>query len=108
MSAININQSQFEQFMHEEKPVLVDYWAPWCVFCRRIAPAYEKIAEEYGDQLVIGKVNIDEESQLAEAEKIEVIPTLVLYRGGKAVDSIVAPDSKAAIERFIKNAMERA
>ena len=108
MSAINMNQAQFEQFMHEEKPVLVDYWAPWCVYCRRIAPAYEKIAEEYGDQLVIGKVNIDEESQLAEAEKIEVIPTMVLYRGGKAVDSIVAPDSKAAIERFIKDAMERA
>ena len=108
MSAINMNKAQFEQFMLEEKPVLVDYWAPWCVYCRRIAPAYEKIAEEYGDQLVIGKVNIDEESQLAEAEKIEVIPTLVLYRGGKAVDSIVAPDSKAAIERFIQNAMERA
>ena len=107
MSAINMNKAQFEQSMHEEKPVLVDYWAPWCVYCRRIAPAYEKIAEEYGDQLVIGKVNIDEESQLAEAEKIEVIPTLVLYRGGKAVDSIVAPDSKAAIERFIQTAMER-
>ncbi len=108
MSAINMNKAQFEQSMHEEKPVLVDYWAPWCVYCRRIAPAYEKIAEEYGDQLAIGKVNIDEESQLAEAEKIEVIPTLVLYRGGKAVDSIVAPDSKAAIERFIQTAMERA
>ena len=107
MSAINMNKAQFDQFMHEEKPVLVDYWAPWCVYCRRIAPAYEKIAEEYGDQLVIGKVNIDEESQLAEAEKIEVIPTLGLYRGGKAVDSIVAPDSKAAIERFIQDAMEK-
>lgn len=107
MSTINMNKAQFDQFMHEEKPVLVDYWAPWCVYCRRIAPAYEKIAEEYGDQLVIGKVNIDEEPQLAEAEKIEVIPTLVLYRGGKAVDSIVAPDSKAAIERFIQDAMER-
>lgn len=107
MSAINMNKAQFEQFMLEEKPVLVDYWAPWCVYCRRIAPAYEKIAEEYGDQLVIGKVNIDEEPQLAEAEKIEVIPTLVLYRGGKAVDSIVAPDSKAAIERFIQDIMGR-
>ena len=107
MSAINMNQAQFEQFIHEEKLVLVDYWAPWCVYCRRIAPAYEKIAEEYSDQLVIGKVNIDEEPQLAEAEKIEVIPTLVIYRGGKAVDSIVAPDSKAAIERFIKEAMEK-
>ena len=108
MSAINMTKTPSEQSMHEEKPVLVDYWAPWCVYCRRIAPAYEKIAEEYGDQLVIGKVNIDEESQLAEAEKIEVIPTLVLYRGGKAVDSIVAPDSKAAIERFIQDAMEKA
>ncbi len=107
MSAINMNKAQFDQFMHEEKPLLVDYWAPWCVYCRRIAPAYEKIAEEYGDQLVIGKVNIDEEPQLAEAEKIEVIPTLVLYRGGKAVDSIVAPDSKAAIERFIQKAMKK-
>ena len=107
MSATNMNKAQFEQFMQEEKPVFVDYWAPWCVYCRRIAPAYEKIAEEYGDQLVIGKVNIDEEPQLAEAEKIEVIPTLVLYRSGKVVDSIVAPDSKAAIERFIKDAMER-
>ena len=108
MSAINMNKTQFEQFIHEEKLVLVDYWAPWCVYCRRIAPAYEKIAEEYADQLVIGKVNIDEEPKLAEAEKIEVIPTLVLYHGGKAVDSIVAPDSKAAIERFIQDAMERA
>lgn len=107
MSAINMNKAQFEQFMQEKKPVLVDYWAPWCVYCRRIAPAYEKIAEEYGDQLVIGKVNIDEEPQLAEAEKIEVIPTLVFYRGGKAVDSIVAPDSKAAIERFIQDTMGR-
>lgn len=107
MSAINMNKAQFDQFMHEGKPVLVDYWAPWCVYCRRIAPAYEKIAEEYGDQLVIGKVNIDEEPQLAEAEKIEVISTLVLYRGGKAVDSIVAPDSKAAIERFIQDTIER-
>ena len=69
MSAINMNKAQFEQSMHEEKPVLVDYWAPWCVYCRRIAPAYEKIAEEYGDQLVIGKVNIDEESQREKAEK---------------------------------------
>ena len=51
-------------------------------------------------------MNIDEEPQLAEAKKIEVIPTLVLYRGGKAVDSIVAPDSKAVIERFIQDAMD--
>ena len=107
MAAMNINKEMFEQLMHNEKPVLIDFWAPWCTYCRRIAPAYEKIAEEYSDLLVIGKVNIDEESQLAQKEQIEVIPTFVLYKNGKAIDSIVAPDSKAMLERFIKEALEK-
>ena len=93
--------------MNDGKPVLVDFWAPWCGYCRRIGPAYEKIAEEYGDDIVVAKVNIDEEPQLAEAEKIEVIPALVLYRNGQAVDSVVAPESKAMIDRFIQNALEK-
>ena len=107
MAAMNINKEMFEQLMHNEKPVLIDFWAPWCTYCRRIAPAYEKIAEEYSDLLVIGKVNIDEEPQLAQKEQIEVIPTFVLYKNGKAIDSIVAPDSKAMLERFIKEALEK-
>ena len=97
MAAIHMDQKQFETLRKEEKPVLVDFWAPWCGYCRRIGPAYDKIAEEYGD----------ENPQLAEAEQIEVIPTLVLYRNGRAVDSIVAPESKAAIDRFIKAALEK-
>ena len=73
----------------------------------QIGAAYEKISEEYSDILVAGKVNIDEEPQIAEAEKIEVIPTLVLYRNGKAIDSIVAPESKIMIENFINEALEK-
>ncbi len=107
MTAMNMNKEQFEQLIRGEKPVLVDFWAPWCGYCRRIGPAYEKIGEEYKDTLAAGKINIDEESQLAEAEQIEVIPTLVLYRNGKAIDSIVAPESKAMIDRFIKDALEK-
>lgn len=107
MAAINMNQEQFHQLVNDSKPVLVDFWAPWCGYCRRIGPAYEKIAEEYGDDIVVAKVNIDEEPQLAEAEKIEVIPALVLYRNGQAVDSVVAPESKAMIDRFIQNALEK-
>ena len=107
MAAININREQFEQMMSSEKSVLVDFWAPWCGYCRRIGPAYDRIAEEYKDNLSVVKINIDDEAQLAEAEQIEVIPTLVLYRNGKAVDSIVAPDSKAMIDRFIQGALEK-
>ena len=82
MAAINMNQEQFEQATWGEKPVLVDFWAPWCGYCRRIGPAYEKIGEEYADSLAVGKINIDEEPQLAGAEGIKVIPTLVLFRNG--------------------------
>lgn len=101
MAAINLNHKQFLNLVNSGNTVLVDYWAPWCGYCRRIGPAYEKIAEQYGDKLVVAKVNIDEEPLLAQHEKIEVIPTLVLYKDGKAVDFVIAPESKAAIEEFI-------
>ena len=99
--------SNEEQAIREKKPVLVDFWAPWCSYCRRIGPAYEKIGEEYADSLAVGKINIDEEPRLAGAEGIEDIPTLVLYRNGKAVDSITAPGSKAEIDRFIQEALAK-
>ena len=102
MAAVNYNSENFRKDLEAGKTILVDYWAPWCTYCRRIGPAYEKIAEEYGNQLVISKINIDEEPLLAHQEHIEVIPTLVLYKGGQAVASIVAPESKAAIEHFIE------
>ena len=105
MAAMNMNNEQFRNMMNEGKAMLVDYWAPWCVYCRRIGPAYEKIAQQYGDRLVVAKINIDEEPVIAHQEKIEVIPTLVLYEGGQAVASIVAPESKAKIEEFINENM---
>ncbi|MBE6974147.1 MAG: thioredoxin family protein [Ruminococcaceae bacterium] len=107
MASLDLTYGDFQALAREEKPVLVDFWAPWCSYCRRIGPAYEKIAEEFGEELVVAKVNIDNEPRFADAEQIEVIPTLVLYRGGKALGSVVAPTSKGAIESFIRETLEK-
>ena len=104
----NMNAEAFRDALAQsDKPVLVDFWAPWCTYCRRIGPAYDKIAQQYADSLIVGKVNIDEEPALAQQEQIEVIPTLVLYRGGQAVASIVAPESKAMIDQFLEESAEK-
>ena len=96
------NKRTLDKYAADGKMVLVEFSAPWCVFCRRLAPAMEKIAEEYKDILAVGSVNIDNEQELARQERIEVVPTLVLYKNGQAVDSIVGPGSKAAVEDFIR------
>lgn len=102
----NMNHELFHKNINEEnKPVLVEFWAPWCTYCRRIAPALDKIAEQYADSLLVGQINIDEEPKLAQKEQIEVIPTLVLYKNGQSVGSVTAPESKAAIETFIKKTL---
>lgn len=106
MAAMNIDQKQFHTMMEEGKLILVDYWAPWCSYCRRIGPAYDKVAEQYGQNMIVSKINIDEAPELAQEERIEVIPTLVLYRNGKAIGSIVAPESKAMIDAFIQESLE--
>ena len=102
MAAKNYTSTEFYKDMAEGKTILVDYWAPWRSYCRRIGPAYDKVAEQFGENLNIVKINIDDEPELATRERIEVIPTLVLYQKGEAIASIVAPESKARIETFIQ------
>ena len=103
---IAMNQELFDKHVYrEDKPVLVDFWAPWCVYCRRIAPAMVKIDQQFSDRLDVAQVNIDDYPVLARQEQIEVIPTLVLYRGGEVLGSIVAPESKAKIEAFIRDTL---
>lgn len=108
MSVLNMNAETYKKMISEsEKPVLVEFWAPWCVYCRRIAPALEVIAEEYQDRLVVGKINIDDEPELAKEEQIELVPTLMLWKSGQALGSIVAPESKARLEEFIGESLNK-
>ena len=107
MAARNINHEEFQNMIQADKPVLVDFWAPWCGYCRRIGPAYDKVAQSWGEEITVAKVNIDDEGALALRERIEVIPTLVLYRNGEAIGSIVAPESKAMIDAFIQESLRK-
>ena len=102
MSAIEMNNELFENnVLSGNEPVLVEFWAPWCVYCRRIAPALDKVAQQYAGKIMVAKVNIDDEPLLAAREQIEVIPTLIIYQNGQALGSIVAPESKSRIDDFI-------
>mgnify|MGYP003292430738 CR=1 FL=1 len=107
MAAMNINNERYQELLKADKPLLVDFWAPWCSYCRRIGPAYDRIAQQFEGEVNVVKINIDEEPALAEAEHIEVIPTLVLFWGGQAIGSIVAPESKAMIEAFIQESLAK-
>ena len=99
MAAKSINVRQFKELIESRKTVLVDFWATWCPHCRKINPAYEQIAEEYAGALEVVKVDVDQDETLW--EELELIPTLRLYVDGKPAGSIVAPESKAAIETFL-------
>ena len=102
---ITMNEKLYREAMESGKPVLIEYWAPWCIYCRRIAPAMKQLADRRED-LLVGQVNIDDHPALAGREQIEVIPTLVLYQGGEALGSIVAPESRSRIEEFLADYLE--
>ena len=102
---ITMNETLYREAMEGSKPVLIEYWAPWCVYCRRITPAMKQLAERRED-LLIGQVNIDDHPELAKLEQIEVIPTLVLYEKGEALGSIVAPESRSRIEEFLADYLD--
>lgn len=101
VAAINIRIEQLREMVKNGEDVLVEYWAPWCTYCRRIGPAYDQIAEAYEGMLKVVKINMDDDERLWQQEQVELIPTLRLYRAGKDEGSIVAPESKAVIEAFI-------
>ena len=89
MAIINITKEIFEeQILKADQPVLVDFWAPWCTYCRRIAPTFDKIAEQQEDKLVFAKVNVDEAPEIAEKYGIDTIPTLLLFKNGEVSLSI--------------------
>ena len=101
MSAININKNKFQnEVMNSDKPVLLDFWAPWCAPCRRVVPIVEEIARERTD-IKVGKINVDEQPELANKFGIMSIPTLVVMKNGKIVQQVSGARAKNAILQML-------
>ena len=101
MSYVNITKANFEDLvLKSEKTVLLDFWAPWCGPCRMVAPVVEAISDDRED-ILLGKVNVDEEMELAMEFGISSIPTLVVMKGGKAVAQSIGYKPRADIEKLL-------
>jgi thioredoxin 1 len=102
MSALQLTKANFEsEVLESERPVLVDFWAPWCGPCRMVSPIVDEIAEETEDAKVT-KVNVDEQPELAAKYGVMSIPTLLVFRNGKLANKAVGARQKSAILELLK------
>jgi thioredoxin 1 len=97
----NITDADFEKVVTAGKPVFVDFWAPWCGPCRIVGPIVEELAPGYEGKAVIGKVNVDENPNIAQKFGVTSIPTLMMFKDGRLVDRMVGAAPKGELQKFI-------
>lgn len=104
---VHITSENFDkEVLKSKEPVLIDFWAPWCMPCKVIAPTVEKLAEELQGKVKVSKANVDESPEIATELSVLNIPTLILFKDGKEVSRMIGVNSKEAIEAKINSAIQ--
>jgi thioredoxin 1 len=104
MNLVHLTQKNFnEEVMKSTLPVLVDFWAEWCAPCKRIAPIIDEVAKEYSGKIKVAKLNVDEAANVASKYGIMSIPTVIIFKDGKAVDQVVGLLSKPQLKEKIED-----
>ncbi|MBE5796076.1 MAG: thioredoxin [Clostridiales bacterium] len=103
--AKEIMTEEFNAFINQDKPVLIDFWATWCGPCRMLAPVVEEVSAQYEGQVAVGKVDVDKCPELAKQFRVMSIPTLILFKDGKIVDQKLGFMPKSALEEMIRKAL---
>jgi len=107
-ATLHFTDANFErEVLGSDRPVLVDFWAPWCGPCRAVGPTIEALAEEIGDTVKVGKLNIDDNPQSPAKFDVQSIPTVLLFRGGKVVESLVGVQPKQRYEAAVEGIAKR-
>jgi thioredoxin 1 len=105
---INVDQDSFQKaVLDSQKPVLVDFWAPWCGPCRAVAPVIEELAKDYKGKMEFAKVNVDESPFVASKFGVMSIPTIILFKSGKPVQQAIGYQPKDQLKKLLDNALAK-
>ena len=103
---VRLTEANFDSLGSSDRPMFVDFWAVWCGPCRIMDPVVEKLAAKYGDRVLFGKVNVDEEMNLSSRYQVFSIPTFMIFKNGQPMDAVIGAVGEASLERLVRSALD--